>query len=396
MISRNAVGFSMAPNMCRVMESDGFFASIMRSDKKKDSDDSSLPPGIPIPVLPVDYLKSRPDFWVGGQGSYVCPVESDWALWFNWVMNNNDISILTSVKGMNPITGQRTSGLQLEQYKEKCPVHNVKFLHGQLCPECNFKWPEQNYIADPMPFYWDGFRSADGTVRQFYFTEDMMKSVPELVIGKDDTVPAFGFCFYQLKNRKTNYENGNRYKNKFPKEFRYSGSSGYSGDGSSGLSGYTGGGSSIRMKSLIHPDVFCRTISDLKADSSSISIYHTSSSADASSTLLNCCNTKSDSMSFTSSHDSMLGLGSAVPCAAAVTERSMTAEVGIGAGAKISQNIMRDRHSIDEWQEKPAGIIRLYFVFREQFERYVEDGLRDLSGMKEGYLNSIPVGGTNE
>jgi hypothetical protein len=73
-----------------------------------------------------------------------------------------------------------------------------------------------------------------------------------------------------------------------------------------------------------------------------------------------------------------------------------SAEVGVGAGAKIDQAFDRDAHSIDEWQDKPAGIIRVYFVFQEEFERYVEAGLNDLSGYKEGYLNGVPVGVDHE
>ena len=217
-MSRDQLGFSTAPKMSRIMEANGHYAAIMRADKKKE-DNAGLPSGVPIPCLPVDYLKDRPSFWIGGQNSFVCPVNSDWGLWFNWQANRRDISILTSVKGMNPLTGQRISGLGLEQYKEQCPVHKIPLKHGKFCSECNFKWPDQNYITDPTPFYLDGFRSEDGIVRQFYFTEDMAKSVPELCIGKDDTVPAFGFCFYQLKNNPRTYEIGKRLRDKIPEDW---------------------------------------------------------------------------------------------------------------------------------------------------------------------------------
>ena len=397
----------MTSNMHRVMESNGFYAAIMRSDKKKDDDNSSLPPGIPIPCLPVDYLKNRPNFWIGGQGSYVCPIEADWALWFNWTMNNNNISILPSVKGMNPITGARINGLCLEQYKERCPIHNVKFLHGRLCPECNFKWPEQNYIADPMPFYWDGFKSADGTVRQFYFTEDMTKSIPELVIGKEDTVPAFGFCFYQLKDCKTDYENGNRLKNKFPKIFRQttlrdslsmSDSRGRLSDSSmsdssslsmsdyrgiTGCQGCTGFRGVVRRHSYVSPESFT---SSLKIEEYTKS---TTKSTDSNDFAINVCLAAPAPVFY---EDSIMN-ESVVTNATHVSMRLMNAEVGIGAGAKISQDVIGDRHSIDEWQNKPASIMRIYFVFREQFERYVEDGLRDLSGATNGYLENLPIGG---
>lgn len=75
-MSRNILGFSIAPNMYRIIHKNGFYASIMRTEKKLNNDDN-LPSGIPIPMMPVDYLKSRPNFWIGGYGSYVCSIESD-------------------------------------------------------------------------------------------------------------------------------------------------------------------------------------------------------------------------------------------------------------------------------------------------------------------------------
>lgn len=408
MISRDALGFSVTKNMNRIMNINGQYVSIMRADKV-DNHNSNLPPGIPIPVLPVDYLKNRPNFWIGGQGSYVCPIESDWALWFNWTMNKRDIAILTSVKGMNPITGQRIDGFGLEQYKSKCPVHDVQFKHGKFCSECNFKWPEQNYIADPCKFYLDGFRSSDGEVRQFYFTEDMAKSIPELVIGKEDTVPAFGFCFYSLKDKKIKFEDGKRLKNEWLTEVSgvYGGVTGLRGGadlggsitgmtGSFGFSGSTGSkglstGSSIRSKHMPHsiiPGLYRKSLDiDLIHDSSKCACYSSST-----------CD----------------GVDSAVPVAAAAfvvneektsgglisafspleeCERSIDASVGIGAGEKIRQMIEKDMRSINSWQDEPSGIIRIYFVFREQFERFVEDGLNNLTGYKESFLDSLPVGG---
>jgi hypothetical protein len=415
--SRDVLGFSVAPNMGRVMEANGHYASIMRAERAL-KDNSGLPPGIPIPVMPVDYLKSRPNFWIGGQGSYVCPIESDWALWFNWTMNGNNISILTSVKGMNPITGQRVAGYELEQYKNKCPIHDIEFKHGKFCPECNFKWPDQNYITDPNPYFLDGFRAADGTVHQFYFTEDMAKSIPELVIGKEDTIPGFGFCFYSLKNSKNDYEGGNRIKNKFPKEAYQNGSgiirsmssrsdvmyrSGRSGCSSgAGMSMdmdserscyYSAGSDPVRgvgfrdeVKLMSSGPIECAGApGEFKTSGGPISA-------------MNVCST--DSLG-------SIGAGTVTPTSGIIipdsskshesirsrsTRRKSTAEVGIGAGAKIQQNFEGDNRSVTDWNDKPAGVIRLYFVFREQFEKYVAGGLNDLTGTKQGYLDALPVG----
>lgn len=402
--SRNILGMSVAPGMNRIMEANGFYASIMKSDKQDDKS-SGLPPGTPIPVMPVDCLKERPDYWVGGVGSFCCPIESDWALWFNWTMNMSNIAVLSSVKGMNPITGQRINGLELEQYKEKCPIHGTKFKHGRFCEECNFKWPDQNYVSEPNPLYWDGFRTADGQVRQFYFTEDLAKSIPELVIGKEDTVPAFGFCFYTPKDAQNQeYEGGNRLKNKFPKNQRQTrsiggGMVGMSGCGIPGV--YT---SSLDMSSS-EPLIGRRKMSHRmperkkKAYKSSSNVFYTSSIADGSMCLADsaCLETKFDDSvkgSITAYNCSSVGMGMTSPDSMLeVNSRSINAEVGIGAGAKIKQGLVQDVRAVDSWQDKPAGIIRVYFVFREQFERYAQAGLKDLTGSKEGYLDSLPVGG---
>lgn len=399
-MSRNILGFSVAPNMHRVMEANGFFASIMRAEKKKDDVvGSNLPPGMPIPVLPVDYLKERPDFWIGGTGSYVCPVDSDWGLWFNWTMNSHFTAVLASVKGMNPITGQRIDGIGLEQYQTKCPVHKIQFKHGRLCSECGFKWPMQNYITEPDPLYWDGFRSSDGQVRQFYFTEDMAKSVPELVIGKDDTVPAFGFCFYTAKQRMKHNAGGKRLK-QFPKECIQSfGFSGFSGcSGVSGISGYAGAFKSYRgIRSFVSPDVYCGEL--LRYGSADITADCATFAASAAGDV-KCA--ASDSSHFADKHSDTLYLSASNSAGFSATPTSgvsmnmfrVNAEVGIGAGAKIKQDLMGDSLSVDQWNDKPAGIIRVYFVFREQFERYVSAGLNDLAGCKEGFLDGVPVGGT--
>jgi hypothetical protein len=73
-----------------------------------------------------------------------------------------------------------------------------------------------------------------------------------------------------------------------------------------------------------------------------------------------------------------------------------TAEVGIGAGAKICQAFEKSSKSVEDWEKKPAGVIRLYFVFQEEFEKYAAQGFNDLIGNEIGYLEGLPVGGSHE
>ena len=450
---RDILGFSIAPFMQRVMNINGFFASIMRTGKKSEGSDTALPPGVPIPVLPVDYLKVRPDNWIGGEGSYVCPVDSDWGLWFNFTMNNpGNTAVLPSVKGMNPITGQRVEGYDLQDHIEECPIHKKPFSKGRLCTECGFKWPAQNYISKPNPFYIDGFRTPEGNVRQFYFTEDMAKSVPEQVIGKEDTVPAFGFCFYKLKNYEHHWEGGEHIKGKFPEGMRcgngligigsrgigplssfvmpgvytsaisedhkYEGVSGYSGHpgfegpkGTKGIRGMSAGGSTCdsyegrirskkttKMSKSMHSE-----ISDGKMTKSVC--YFSSVTPSASMDSLTIGETKtSGGAIFEDSVVSMpADMSVGMDCERGYSPEihnfmdpvRKSAEVGIGAGAKIKQSFNKSSKTVEDWEKKPAGVLRLYFVFQEEFERYAAAGFNDLKGNKEGYLEGIPVGGSH-
>lgn len=443
---RDVLGFSITPHMQRVMVANGCYASIMRTEKKAENSGKGLPPGVPIPLLPVDYLEVRPDHWIGGEGSYVCPVDSDWALWFNWSMNNtSDTAVLASVKGMNPLTGQRMGSYDLETYGEECPVHKERFSTGKLCLKCGFKWPEQNFVSTPNPAYMDGYRMPDGNVRQFYFTEEMMKSIPEQVIGKEDTVPAFGFCFYRLRDRRTNYEGGTSYRDEFPighisQNYRYSSPGSYSVKGSSvgEILTYFSSSAAGEICSPIHDGgEICPPVHDSEVtlekflgevDYSSesrergISFSNTAGTGDVvREALYKAGMSESDaieahsrkpirtvrgpkgselkkrSFSTTRSAPTVRAAAdsasvSAMPMVHEIKDRSGM-EVGLGAGAKIKQGFGKAAHGADKWEEKPTGVMRVYFVFQEEFEKYAAGGFKNLEGKKAGYLEGLDVGG---
>jgi len=397
----NASVFSITPHMQRVMDINGCYASIMRAEKKQEESSDGLPSGIPIPVLPVDYLKDRPKEWVGGEGSYVVPVDSDWGLWFNWTMNNPmDTSVLVSVKGMNPLTGQKINGYTLEETGNECPIHKTPFKRGKLCTECGFKWPSQNFISAPNPLYLDGFRQADGNVRQFFFTEDMARSIPELVIGKEDTVPAFGFCFYRRKKYEITYEGGNRCKNEFPK---------IQDINVSYLIGETGAlctscdsleyerrtsGARLRGGGVGSTKRFGHLYSKGLSSSYEASYSTLCCAADAS-----VSSSEPELRAFYADSDVAHTINLVDSFSDAIEDRSevrlyKSADVGIGAGARIKQDFIKSIVPLEDWKEKPEGTLRLYFVFQEQFEAMAEAGFNDLSGAKEGYLVNLPVGGS--
>lgn len=380
---RDVLGFSITPKMQRLMTINGCHASIMRTEKKKENSSMGLPSGVPIPILPVDYLKERPENWIGGEGSYVCPVDSEWGLWFNWSMNNPlETAVLPSVKGMNPLTGQRMGNFNLEYYSEECPIHKEAFSTGKYCVKCGFKWPHQGFLSAPDKLFLDGFRMPDGNVRQFYFTEEMAKSIPEQVIGKEDTVPAFGFCFYHLKERRKNYEGGTSFRDEFPNLKQLSNTSKYLYDSHTYLGGTR------------YPETFTSSV-DYECRERSVSFYTTNSTEDVINEAVHKTGLISPLRNFRKKRYRSANpkkIKTAFSSSSTFKDRS-NMEVGLGAGAKIKQNFRRSQYELSDWAEKPTGIIRLYFVFQEEFERYAAVGLHDLEGSKEGYLKGLSIGG---
>jgi len=337
----------------------GFQARLMKARRLEDTERVHvLPPGQPIPIFPIAALPGAPKEWVREAGTYVCPVDVGWGLWFDWTMNDSlNTAVIPSVKGMNPITGRKLEGLQLEQFADKCPKHGKPFAHGRHCEECGYEWPPQNYVCAPNTLWWDGFRQPDGTVRQFFFTDEDKRDIANLVIGKENTVPAFGFAFYRPKTPRTPP----------PKITRYSGISGQSvGGWDSDYETYDSG--SIQVQSL----------------------YASNTSADASKSY--------SSTGLSQKFGGMIrGLD---PSYKAKARKAQTAKsvkrsksVSVGAGAKIHQDLETDSLGLEGWQDKHSAVIRLYFCFEEQFERIVEQGgVKEFKSDDQGYLKDLPVG----
>jgi len=378
-----AVGITKDKGHVEEMEHNGFKASLMRAERLKNVGGAhGLPPGSPIPVYPMSALPGAPHDWVRGPGSYVCPVDPDWGLWFDWTMNDGlNTAVLPSVKGMNPITGRKLESLALEQYSDNCPVHNKPLGHGKMCEECGFKWPPQNYVCHPSVLWWDGFRTTDGKVRQFFFSAEDEKDIPSLVIGKNNVVPAFGFAFFRPKNPRqamTSHTRGG-----------WMSSPGIS-DGYDHLyKKYVQGG---------HGEVYT---------SGHIPMSATNDSSDYSDTVVFSCNACASAeplaveqeLKDLSMEREEKTSGRIFKNSEQVRERggrgkmSPTRAVSVGAGAEIRQDLRQDSLGLDGWQKEPSGIIRLYFCFEAQFHKIVKDGgIKEVQQVKEGYLKGLPVG----
>ena len=352
-------------SIVRVMECGGFKASLKQATRLTGEGIHGLPCGTDVSVFPIAALPGCPESWVRATGTYVCPVDSNWGLWFDWTMNDKyNTAIIPSVKGMNPITGQKIDHIGMDQYRDKCPIHNTEFSHDRYCEKCDYKWPPQNYVCYPDTLWWDGFRSPDGSVRQFFFTEDEKRDIASLVIGKENTVPAFGFVFYRTKvQRNITPPNTSRIAS-FGGDILYG--AGGSSAGSKPLISYSSdhyNDAGNMMMSLEEDDVVGPAP---KAGEATCSVQHLNSSR-----------------RYLRSNETKTSGGITLP----------PKEVSVGGGARINQSLSVDPLALDSWCEKEAALIRLYFVFEPQFREIVEKGgIKDISGTDTGYLSGLPLG----
>jgi hypothetical protein len=369
--------------MSNLMEYKGYKARIMEAPRLTGDQIHGLPPGTPLEIYPVDVFKKAPENWMKGPGVFCVPVRPNKGLWFDWRGNSEvNTAVIPTVKGCNPITGLQTTGFHLERYDRKCPKHNYDFLTERFCPECNYKWPDRNYQS-LSPSWWDGFRADDGCVRQFFFSEDELRDIASGLIGRENTIPAFGFAFYSPKIRRPEAQTMiGGFNNTFIYPFYYSSIE----NGSSGTSitcsnsyGAIGGAILNNSFKIDGPDVpihsvYCCSAGTPTASGLSDSDYGSISEVKNSIKIPN-----ERSRQKTKSLKSF-------------SAAALVKEVSIGAGAKISQSLNSDTSPIDEWKDAPDAVMTIYFIFQDKFDEIVTGGLRDLSGVNEGMLAKLPVG----
>lgn len=396
--------------MTTVMEVNGFKASIMKAPKLRDLGyANALPSGEAIAVYPIETLPGAPEDWLRENGSYVVPVDPEWGLWFDYTMNDAlNTAIVPSVKGMNPITGRAMEGVHLEGYVEKCPKHNIPFQNGRVCKECGYAWPMQNWISAPNRLWWDGFRQDDGKVRQFFFTADEKRDVASAIIGKDNTVPAFGFAFYKPKTPRALPANQYHYHSNPVYGYWSGGSGGCFGGSDGGTYNGTNGNKDFFLTS---------------SNSTSCSLHDGDSETLCSEIAESSPPTKrgvlrSKNLSFTgpvgppgvsgppgctgptgpTGATGPIGVAGFPGISGATGPRAYSqaelekASVGVGAGAEIRQSLNPCDIGIDGWQAKHSGIIRLYFCFMPQFNEIMKKGHNAQNTKAEGFMAGLPVG----
>jgi hypothetical protein len=401
----------------RVMKMGSFVAKLMRAQRLKDSGHAhALPPGVDVPVYPVDMLPGCPKEWVKGAGSYVCPVEPGWGLWFDWTDNDPlNTAVVASVKGMNPVTGRKIEGLALEKFAKKCPAHGTDFKGDDLfCEKCGFRWPPQNYVCHPNTLWLDGWKAPDGTVRQFFFTAEDERDIASAVIGKENTMPAFGFAFFEPKARREVTRH----------EYRNTGCFGIAGPvGAAGSKGLDDDGTLYGASVMWASDTAGVAPANLNPPGTGVTYkggnhtdtqYLCSSNSSGESSV---CSTGSGDLAAILRSKSKKGgkvlksMGAEVktsgqviippsvlsfslmpPSQPAQADDPGDKDVSVGAGARIQQSLVADPLSPSDWKDQPAAVIRLYFCFKKQFESIAAQGTADIDGSDEGFLKGLPVG----
>jgi hypothetical protein len=316
---------------------------------------ASLPPYRPRIGYPVDKFPASPGSWMHGSGkasSYFVPIIPEHGMWLDFNQNTNHshhVAAVISVQGINPLTGMKADPIRLEQYKDKCPKHGESFLQDRYCPTCKFEWHPQNYLSSNSggPFWIDGFRTEDGVIRQWYFTEEECKGVAAQLIGAE-RVFAIGIAFYLSKQ---------------PKPVRQ----------------YTSRGISVQMCSLGGGPRMTNFIGAASYSGKD------GVAACSSNTFLDSYEPLGDVYD-----DQRLGSFEAEGgFAEAISIEKSLKKLEIGAGAKIHQKIGADPEKLDFWQDEPAGMLYINYCDVSTAERILAAGQRQQKA--DGFLAGVKL-----
>jgi len=334
----------------------------------------ALPPYGPRSAYLVDEWTNAPKGWMKSSvidgvphKSFFVPVRAGRGLWLDFnasrKLHNYHVAALVSIQGVNALTGQKLKGgeVRQEQYIEKCPVHDEPFGADRFCEKCGFKWTKQNYITSMVQagsFWIDGFRNADGEVRQFIFTEEEMRSVAKAVLG-EERCWAIGVAFYLSKEPIPQPPHRNFMR----------------GMGSTLMLFDGDGGMKSADDSMSECFNFVNEAPSVMNEAPSVMLASIIAPAAAGG-------------------DAPENLISDDPMVRGLTEsRSRaTKKLEIGAGAKINQQFHDDPNDLSFWREKPSGVIIVTYCEEDFCRKILAGPKKDMTAGGEGWLKNIPHG----
>ena len=346
-----------------LMNSNGFYCGLNMPEGIKSQENNgeeisnSLPPYNRRKAFLVDKYSTCPNNWMTSEGrikSYFVAVEENQGMWLDFNKNSehdHEVAIVISVQGINPLTGLPCKDPQLEQYIDNCPKCNVKFGPDRLCKTCGFVYPKQNYISttgSKIGQLWlDGFRAADGVVRQYILTQDKLRGVANSLIG-EDRVFAIGVSFFISKNKKEKKTEIN------------------------GLLDPLG----TYIKHIKHTKGFPTFSAQKSYTSNNSNMFLSTTDSYDYDNNVECCYAAS---------------ASPVSLKRSISPVSVK-KVEVGAGAKIDQKLGDDPNDLSFWKNEPEAIICINYCLEEEAEKIIDGGTVDLSGSKEGFLKNVVVG----
>lgn len=337
----------------------GCLAEIQLAPRLAGEGAHELPRGTPAPAYPVHRYAGCPENWSKRGDAFFVPIPMGAdgrgpGLWYDWngsSVGDYDLAVLPSTAGMNPITGRKADALRLERYDARCPVHEVEFEAERFCPTCAYRWPAQNYVSPPNELWWDGFRKPDGTVRQFFFSNDILRHDVAVAVLGQDRVPAFGFAYFRAQQP--------RPRPQYQPRRMFYGGGGYGG-------GYEGALFSMGMgpKHAIGSSSFgLLGGTERGGDDEPVGGGPGAAARDL---------TRSASASHVRR----------------VAEREV---VAVGAGAVISQDLQADPKRLDEWCIEPVAVITVHFIAEEQAMAILEGPTRERTEASDGFLAGLNV-----
>jgi hypothetical protein len=341
----------------KYMQVNGLQAQINTPDALVGDGVHGLPPHNPVEFYPVDEYPACPKNWMHGSdkaSSYFVPVQVGKGMWFDFTPNQSHkhhVAVVISVQGINPVTGQQITNLNLQQFKKQCPKHNIDFQQDRYCPECQYKWPAQNYIATTTgeTLWIDGFRNTEGLVEQYILTEEKCRGIAAQLIG-EDRVWAIGFAFYLSKDAKP----------EIPAQ-------------------------SVRICS-IKPGQYQNTWNAEQYQNTWNGLhYH-----DAAPSEYQAFGFINNSSIDPGPSGSVLRSAPTNDYAMEVEEVEAGTKVEIGAGAKIEQELGIDPNNIDFWQEEPIGMIYVNYVTPDTCQQILNVGKRQ--DKQNGFLENLRTG----
>ena len=358
-------------------------AALKSHGKGDDEMHQGLPPHHPRKAFLVDAYPACPPHWMRSTGrikSYFVAVREDRGLWldFNDCLRHtgNHVAVVVSAQGVNAITGLPCKDAALEQYRDNCPKHKKPFGADRFCPECNFKWPKQNYLCStgtPQGGLWiDGFRTESGVVRQYVFTSNETRSVAKAILG-EDRVFAIGISYFLSKEPRPQPVIRSRHLMGFTS---------LADDVPIGSDSITYGSSLKGVYGDVGPSGPAGT-----SWTSHVEYSASSNSADMMEKSICSSSVHPQKIRATSSR-TQVGKARIMNAVTPVKVKNLE----IAAGAKISQHIYDDPMDLTYWQQEPEGLIVINYASEEDVEKILAAGKVDLDGSKEGFVQKMPVG----